>query len=175
MDQAFRFCPRCAAALAERTLHGAPRRACPKEGCGFVHWNNPTPVVAAIVERQGAVLLARARDWPEKVFGLVTGFLEAGEAPEDGVRREVKEELGLDARVVSLVGVYTFVPRNELLVAYHLVAEGEVALGAELQAYKAVPVEKLRPWDFGTGLAVKAWLERRAARPAAVDAVPPRE
>ncbi len=40
----------------------------------------PIPVVAAIVELDGMVILARNRLWPEKMFGLVTGFLE-------GVRR----------------------------------------------------------------------------------------
>jgi hypothetical protein len=31
----------------------------------------------------------------------------------------------------------------------------------ELQAYKVVPIRKLRPWPFGTGVAVKEWLEKR--------------
>ena len=83
----FTFCPRCATPLAERTTGGKPRRACPKEGCGFVHWGNPTPVVAAIVEHEGAVLLARGRGWPEKMFALITGFLEAGESPGEGILR----------------------------------------------------------------------------------------
>ncbi len=164
MTSDFAFCPRCGAGLVERDVHGTRRRACPKEGCGFVHWNNPTPVVAAIVERDGQVLLARGRGWPEKLFGLVTGYLEAGETPEAGVLREVKEELGLDGEVVSLVGVYPFELKNELIVAYHVRARGEVTLSEELEAYKAIPPDKLRAWDFGTGLAVKQWLSNLALR-----------
>lgn len=161
MSTDFRFCPRCAAPLVTRPHHGRDRPLCETPGCGFVHWGNPTPVVAAIVEHEGDVLLARAKDWPEKMFGLVTGFLEAGESAEAGVLREVKEELGLDGEVVSLVGVYPFELRNELIVAFHVRAAGPVQLGEELAAIKRVSPEKLRAWPFGTGLAVQAWLDRR--------------
>ncbi len=163
MASDFRFCPRCGATLATKALHGRERPACEAPGCGFVHWGNPTPVVAAIVEHDGEVLLARAKDWPEKLFGLVTGFLEAGETAEAGVLREVKEELGLEGEVVSLVGVYPFELRNELIVAFHVRASGEVQLGEELAAIKRVAPAKLRAWPFGTGLAVQAWLDRRIA------------
>lgn len=45
----FQFCPLCAAPLAERTVQGELRSAC-SANCGFVHYDNPTPVVAAVVE-----------------------------------------------------------------------------------------------------------------------------
>lgn len=38
---------------------------------------------------------------------------------------------------------------------------GTPVLSAELEASKTVPVEKLRPWPLGTGLAVADWLARR--------------
>jgi NAD+ diphosphatase len=164
---AFKFCPRCGAELTLRQAHGerpleqSGRRGCPREGCGFIDYKNPLPVVAAIVEHEGKVLLVRAKGWPEKMYGLVTGFLESGEAPEAGILREVKEELGLEGEVVSLVGAYTFDLRNELIVAYHVKATGTVAVGDELEGYKAIEPGKLRPWPFGTGHAVSDWLARR--------------
>jgi NAD+ diphosphatase len=78
-----------------------------------------------------------------------------------GVLRELEEELGLKGEVVSLVGAYSFEMRNELIIAYHVKASGTVALGDELEAYKAIDPDKLRAWPFGTGLAVSDWLERR--------------
>ena len=161
MSVEMRFCPRCATGLTDKLEEGRTRRACPKDGCGFIHYGNPLPVVAAIVEHEGAVVLVRAHGWPEKLFGLVTGFLEAGETPEQGVLREVKEELDLEGDVVSLVGAYSFEMRNELIVAFHVRAKGELKLGAELAGFKKIAPEKLRPWDFGTGLAVRDWLARR--------------
>lgn len=157
----FRFCPQCATPLVDKLEAGLTRRACPKEGCGFLHYGNPLPVVAAIVEHEGDVILVRAHGWPEKFFGLVTGFLEAGETPEQGVLREVREELDLQAELVSLVGAYTFELNNELIVAYHLRARGVVKLGAELAGFKRISPAKLRPWEFGTGLAVRDWLKLR--------------
>lgn len=159
-----KFCPRCATPLVPREAGGRSRLACPAESCGFVFWDNPLPVVAAIVEHEGAVVLVRNHGWPEKLFGLVTGFLERDESPEAGVLREVKEELGLDAEVVRLVGAYAFPQRNELIVAYHVRATGPITLGEELAAFKSIAPEKLRPWDFGTGLAVRDWLAGQSSR-----------
>lgn len=160
MSSTFTFCPRCSAPLIDQEHHGRTRRCCAKEGCGFVHWGNPTPVVAAIIEHEGQMLLARGKDWPEKMFALVTGFLEAGESPEQGVLREVKEEVGLDGELVELVGVYPFEMRNELIIAYYVRTQGAVTLNDELAAYKLIPKEKLRAWPMGTGLAVQAWIDK---------------
>ena len=161
----FKFCPRCGSplALSERSESKGQRAQCNKPDCGFIDYQNPLPVVAAIVEHEGKVLLVRAKGWPEKMYGLVTGFLESGEAPEAGILREVKEELGLEGQVVSLVGAYTFDLRNELIVAYHVKATGTVTVGNELEGYKAIEPGKLRPWPFGTGHAVSDWLARRPA------------
>jgi NADH pyrophosphatase NudC (nudix superfamily) len=158
LSSAYKHCPACAAPLATRAEDG--RLAC---ACGFIHWDNPVPVVAAIVEHEGQVILARNKDWPEKMYGLVTGFLEKDEAPEDGVKREVKEELDLDATAAYLVGLYPFARRNELIIAYHVPAVGTVRLNEELADIRRIAPEKLRPWDFGTGLAVADWLKRRHA------------
>ncbi len=156
-----RFCSRCGAALA--LVHDGERErlTCGATGCGFVHYDNPTPVVAALVEHDGAIVLVRNRGWPESWFGLVSGFLERSESPADGVLREVKEELGLDGRVVDLIGVYAFETRNELIVAYHVAAAGTMQLSSEIAAAKRIAPEALRPWPFGTGRAVADWLARR--------------
>jgi len=156
-----KHCPRCATLLETRTFEGRDRRACPAEGCGFVFYDNPLPVVAAIVEVEDGVVLVRNHGWPEKLFGLVTGFLERGESPEDATLRELHEELGLAGEIVRLVGVYTFEQRNEVIIAYHVRAHGEVRLGEELAQWKVIAKEKLRPWPFGTGLAVSDWLAQK--------------
>ena len=157
------FCPICGQSLSLKKIEGREYQACATENCNYVFWDNPLPVVAAVVEYQGHVLLARNRDWAQKIYGLITGFLEKGEAPEKAVLREVKEELGLEAELAGLIGIYPFFERNQLILAYHVVARGRINLGEELVEVIQVPPEKLRPWPFGTGLAVRDWLERRKA------------
>lgn len=127
-----------------------------------MYWNNPVPVVAAIVEKDGDVILVRSKGWPEKWFGIVTGFLEKRETPEDAVLREIREELGLEGEIISFVGTYTFFRMNQLILVFHVKAQGEIVLGEELADVKYVHPGNLRPWRLGTGPAVKDWLAQRA-------------
>ena len=158
------FCPFCGKGLAPKTIEGRERKACPGGDCGYVFWDNPLPVVAALIEQDGRILLARNRSWPEKVFGLITGFIERNESPDGALVREVREELGLEANAPSLIGVYGFPHQNQIIIAYHCTAAGEPVPGEEIAETRWVPVEKLRPWNFGTGFAVRDFLGTRAGR-----------
>jgi NADH pyrophosphatase NudC (nudix superfamily) len=160
--EAFNYCPRCARPLVERSIGEAGgvstvRRACAGE-CGFVQWNNPVPCVGALIEHEGDILLARNRAWPEGTFALVTGYLEAFEDPRSAVAREVREETGLEAVESHVIGNYIFERKNEVMLCYHVLARGTVALGEELAEYRRVKPEKLRPWKRATGLAVSDWM-----------------
>lgn len=155
----YRFCPVCATPLARRVAAERERSACP--ACDWVHWDNPAPVVAAVIEYEGRVLLARNAAWPEKMFALVTGFLERDESPQAAVAREVKEETNLETRSAQLIGVYEFARKNELIIAYHVLAQGEIRLSAELADYRLIEPARLRPWPAGTGLALADWMRAR--------------
>lgn len=60
----------------------------------------------------GTVLVQRHVYRHQYPWGLPAGFLNAGEAPEDGVVRELKEEIGLDGRAAGIIGVYHIHPRH---------------------------------------------------------------
>ena len=156
-----KYCPQCAHRLINVRLEGREYLACEWEECNYVFYDNPLPVVAALVEHEGQVLLARNQAWPTKMFGLITGFVEKKETPEEAVIREVKEELGMEADIVSLIGLYPFFERNELIIAYHVRSHGNPTLSEELAEIKLVPPEKIKPWAFGTGFAVQDWLNLR--------------
>jgi NADH pyrophosphatase NudC (nudix superfamily) len=163
--ETYAFCPRCARALSERPIQEAGgeatlRHACVPE-CGFVQWRNPVPCVGALVEHEGEIVLARNRAWPEGQFALITGYLEPLEDPQAGLAREVREELGLETVESRVIGNYIFEKKNEVMLCYHVVAKGEIALGAELAEYRRVKPEKLRPWKRATGLAVADWMRSR--------------
>lgn len=156
-----RYCPQCRAELIEFPIDGKLRLCCSDDRCGFVHWNNPTPVVACIIEYDGKVLLARNAKWKMDFYGLITGFLEAGEAPEDGALREMHEEVGLRGEIVAHVGNYPFFEQNQLILAYHVIGYGQIRLNEELSDYKLVPHDAVQPWPRATGLALRDWLAAR--------------
>ena len=166
-----RFCPSCATPLTqiEALEDGGPKSRLRCPACDWTHWNNPTPVLAAIVEYRGQVLLARNAAWPAKMFALITGFMEAGETPQEGVSREVKEETSLDVSEVNLVGVYDFQRMNQVIIAYHVPATGTITLNEELDDFRHVPLRECKVWSAGTGFALRDWLRSKGIEPPMLD------
>ncbi|MFG6461473.1 NUDIX domain-containing protein [Roseateles sp. DXS20W] len=168
------YCPDCATPLAAITLAedggDKTRLRCP--ACGWTHWNNPTPVLAAVIEcvdRDGQVLLARNAAWPGRFFGLITGFMEAGETPEEGIRREIAEETALQVDRLALLGVWDFQRMNQIIIAYHAAARGEIRLSPELAEYKLIAPEQVLCWPQGTGQALATWLRSKGIEPQWMD------
>jgi len=141
--------------------------ACLNMECSFVHYQNPTPVVAAVIEyKDGNILLAHNAKWPPKWFALVTGFLEKHEHPEEAVVREVKEEVGLDCEIKGFIGHYSFKKMNQLIIAYHVYADGEVKLeDPEIDEVKIVPFGEVKTWPGGTGEALHKFLQSKGYEP----------
>lgn len=178
MSGAFRFCPACATPLQmlARDEDAGPKERLRCPACEWTHWNNPTPVLAAVVEcvdRGGQILLARNAAWTHRMFALITGFMEAGETPTEGIAREVGEETALQVDAVNLIGVYDFQRMNQVIIAYHVVAHGEVRLSPELAEYKLFTPEAVRCWPAGTGHALADWLRSRGHEPIYIE-WPPR-
>jgi NADH pyrophosphatase NudC (nudix superfamily) len=167
----WRFCPNCATPLQEvvQMEDGGEKSRLRCTACAWTHWNNPTPVLAGVVEYDGRILLARNAAWPGRRFALITGFMEAGETPQQGIAREIKEETNLDVRSVDLIGVYEFFRMNQVIIAYHAVAEGEVRLSPELAEYKLFGFDDVMCWPAGTGYALADWLRSRGHEPKFMD------
>ena len=166
----FRFCPRCATPLQwlAAAEDGGERERQRCVACGYTHWNNPTPVLAAIIElsdRDGQILLARNAAWTGRMFALITGFMEAGESPEDGIRREIAEETSLTVSHLALQGVCDFQRMNQVIITYHAVAHGEIVLSPELAEYKLFRPEDVKCWPAGTGVMLAQWLKARGHEP----------
>ena len=164
---AYRFCPQCASELRliAQLEDGGPKERLRCAACGWTHWNNPTPVLAAVVEYEGQILLARNAAWTHKMYALITGFMEAGETPRDGIAREIAEETSLTAQELDLIGVYDFQRMNQVIIAYHARCTGQVKLSPELVDYKLFAYDQVRCWPAGTGHALADWLRSRGHEP----------
>ena len=88
----FRHCPSCGASISEP--HPIEGTTC--GNCGRVWYRNPSPTAGAAIVRDGKVLLSvRASDPYKGKIDVPGGFLHADETALDGLRREIKEELGV--------------------------------------------------------------------------------
>lgn len=166
----WRHCPRCASALA----HDDGRVECP--ACGFVHWAHSAPAVSAFVsDGEERVLLARrAHDPDAGLWDAPGGFLEEGEDPLDGLRRELLEETGLRVEPGPFVGAFVDVygtgpeaPPVLNLVWEVSVAGGEAAPADDVSELRWFPREELPPeGDFAfrwLAPSLRVWIEQASA------------
>jgi len=109
--------------------------------------------------------LARNAAWTGRKFALITGFMEAGESPEEGIAREIAEETNLQVSALKLIGAYDFQRMNQVIIAYHAVASGTVRLSPELAEYKMFNLDELVCWPAGTGYALGDWLRTQGIEP----------
>jgi len=97
----YRYCPRCAAEAM--SVRGPQLVVC--GACGLHLYYNPCAAVGAfLVDREGRVLLIRrAKDPAAGQLGLPGGFIDNDESAESGLRREVREEVGLELGPVEFL------------------------------------------------------------------------
>jgi len=154
------FCPECGAKIQK--TEKSPRFECGEKNCSYVHWNNPLPVVAALVKHNEKYLIARNAQWPKRIFSLITGYLEAGEDTEKAILREVKEELNLNGKVSNYLGHYTFFEQNQIIIAFEVEATGVLKTNHELAETKYLTSTELAQYDFQplyiTEKVIQQWL-----------------
>jgi 8-oxo-dGTP diphosphatase len=96
----WRVCPRCLTPLehAEASVH------CPS--CGLEEYANPGPTASAVIrDSEGRILLARrVADPGAGLWDLLGGFMDEGEDPLETLRRELREETGLEAEPGAYLG-----------------------------------------------------------------------
>lgn len=81
----------------------------------------PEPTVGAlIVNKEGKILLAKSHKWFDR-YTLPGGHIEIGETMEGAVKREVKEEVGLDVKVVEFLTMQEAIFAKEFYKKKHFI------------------------------------------------------
>jgi NAD+ diphosphatase len=84
-------------------------------------------VICLVHDGADRAVLARQAMWPERMFSLLAGFVEAGESFEVCVAREIREEIGLIVRDVRYLGSQPWPFPRSLMVGFHAVADPDQA------------------------------------------------
>ena len=125
-DRTNRFCGRCAAPTVDMEDEMAKR--CPR--CGMLYYPRLSPAAIMLVRRGDELLLARSPHFPPGMYSALAGFVEAGESIEDTIRREVREEVGVEVGEVRYFGSQPWPFPNSLMIGF--IAEyagGELKIG----------------------------------------------
>ncbi len=85
-------------------------------------------VICLVHDGADRVLLARAPAWPERRFSVLAGFVEAGESLESCVRREIKEEVGVEVTDITYLGSQPWPFPRSVMIGFSAVADPNATL-----------------------------------------------
>jgi NAD+ diphosphatase len=142
-DLTHRFCGRCG--TPTRTKADERAKECPH--CGYVAYPRVSPAMMALVTRGREVLLARSHRFVNGVYSALAGFVEPGETIEDCVRREVREEVGVEVAHITYFASQSWAFPHSLMIAYTAeYAGGDIRLeDAEIADAQWFGVDALPP------------------------------
>lgn len=125
-----RFCGSCGAPMLSRDA--GHLRECSDEDCGVKQFPRTDPVAIMLVSRPdgdgGSCLLARQPGWMPGLMSTLAGFVEPGESLEDAVRREIREEAGIDVTSVSYVTSQPWPFPSSLMLGFRAVAAADAEI-----------------------------------------------
>lgn len=82
-------------------------------------------VICLVHDGHDRAVLARQAIWPQRMFSILAGFVEAGESFESCVVREIAEEVGLDVTDVQYLGSQPWPFPRSLMVGFHALGDPE--------------------------------------------------
>ena len=144
------YCSNCGQQLTYCTPPGDDRSRHYCEGCGTIHYQNPTMVVGCIPEWDSKILLCRRAIEPRYgKWTLPAGYLENGETVAEGAARETYEEARAKVEGLTPYALYNICYVNQIYFMFRarLVDKrfkpGSESLEVELFAEDEIPWEDI--------------------------------
>lgn len=134
-------------------------RAVRRWGVRFTQPRFQVTAGAVVINEEGRVLLLKHVFRPGSGWGVPGGFLEKGEQPEEAIRRELREETGLELESAELAFIRAHKRPARVEIIYRCRARGEVSVkGYEIKSGEWFPVDRL-PQDLSGD---QRWIIRTA-------------
>jgi 8-oxo-dGTP diphosphatase len=144
----YRFCPRCGGGLSARVVKpGEPDRLVCGQ-CEYIFYLNPKIAACAITAIGGRIVLLRRGIEPQRgKWVFPGGFVDRGETVTGAAARETREEVRLEVEIGDVVGVYSYLGNEVVVVVYEArAASGEPQIGDECLEVCTFAPEDI-PWN----------------------------
>ncbi len=128
-----RFCSQCGAPTEQRK--GGHMRRCP--ACGAEHFPRTDPVAIMLIHSDGRCLLGQPKGPLVRMgmYSTLAGFVDQGESIEEAVRREVREEAGIEVGEVRYHSSQPWPFPSSLMIGCHgLAMSSEIRIDDEEMA-----------------------------------------
>ena len=142
-DKNHRYCGKCGTLTGN--MENEMAKICPE--CGHICYTRISPAVITAIIKNGKILMAKHSYGLKNRYALIAGFIEAGETLEEGVKREIMEEVGLKVNNIKYFGSQPWPFPNSLMVGFTADYEsGEINVdGKEIIDAKWFDVDDVTP------------------------------
>jgi len=147
-----KYCPKCKSKITREKIENRLRDYCPS--CKTIFYDNPLPVVSAVVQnkKREILLVLRDRDPYAGQWCLPSGFVELNESVEKAIIRELKEETGIKGKVLRLLDTnsrYNEIYGDLIWVTFEVKkSSGKVIAGDDARDAKYFPINNLPKLPF---------------------------
>jgi len=130
-DKTHRFCGKCGSKTENKK--GEIAKICPN--CNHIMYPVICPSIIVAVTKSDKILLAHNNGFKDNMYGLIAGFVEAGEDLSSAVKREIFEEVGIKVKNIEYYRSSPWPFPNSLMIGFFAEYEsGEIKVdGSEIK------------------------------------------
>ena len=151
----FKYCPVC----GSKHFVDNDEKSKKCENCGFEYYLNPSASTAAIIlnDKNELLVLSRKKEPAKGTLDLPGGFADMGETSEEGMKREVMEETGLEVTeakyLFSFPNIYYYsgfhIPTMDFFFLCKVKDFSALKAGDDAASYQWIPLEEVHTEQFG--------------------------